>query len=458
MATVPYFLVSPKVVLSLLGLVKERSSREQAAVPATVDATVDVVIPARNEEATISLSLASLENQTFRPRRVVVVDDASEDRTFEIAEDFAALSDLDITVSRRDRPEGKTPGVKEVAYSSDADGIFVLDADTVLMSDNYLQTMVTTLFERRSVASVSGMILPLRDRDRRRYATTEPMRRFLHARPGTPFLHDRTLAHRLLRGITNIYREVLYYFTQNVVYRGEIDLFGTIMNTVGCGVLYRREYLVTVMDEAESQAGDDLTESEDIFFGFSFVDRGFRNIQNLSVLLRSEEPEAQNVPEQVVHWSSAWFQSAYYFPELVASPFKALRRWWLHFMGAHPTEERRVHPDAWRQPFGRDHARREGRPAGWMVLLALFEKVSFPLVLVALALMGRWDILVWTFTLETALMVVLVAAFGQPPRLHYVGMTLVVTPLRYGTILFDVVTVSRFLLDLLKPGRKHWRK
>jgi hypothetical protein len=72
--------------------------------------------------------------------------------------------------------------------------------------------------------------------------------------------------------------------------------------------------------------------------------------------------------------------------------------------------------------------------------------------------LGWWDVIVITLALETLLMAVLLAIFGGTQKLQYAGMTLAVTPLRYGTLLFDAVTVSRFLLDVLKPGKKHWRK
>ncbi len=48
-----------------------------------------IVIPAHNEEAFISLTLESLISQTVLPKKVVVVNDNSTDKTAEIVLAFA---------------------------------------------------------------------------------------------------------------------------------------------------------------------------------------------------------------------------------------------------------------------------------------------------------------------------------------------------------------------------------
>jgi 4,4'-diaponeurosporenoate glycosyltransferase len=44
-----------------------------------------IIIPARNEEATLPRLLKSIADQDFRPQQVIVVDDDSTDRTAELA-------------------------------------------------------------------------------------------------------------------------------------------------------------------------------------------------------------------------------------------------------------------------------------------------------------------------------------------------------------------------------------
>src|ERR1700744_5386322 len=55
-----------------------------------------VLIPARNAEQTLAETLESLVNQTFRDFDVVLVDDASTDRTAEIAQSFQSRLEIRI--------------------------------------------------------------------------------------------------------------------------------------------------------------------------------------------------------------------------------------------------------------------------------------------------------------------------------------------------------------------------
>jgi hypothetical protein len=129
------------------------------------------------------------------------------------------------------------------------------------------------------------------------------------------------------RGVTNMYREVLYVYLQRFVYRGQMAFFGTTTNPVGCAVAYRRKYVLALFDYIGPILGDDLTNSEDIFIGFSMLNEGYRNIQLSDVHARTVEPEIQKLPRQVYLWSSSFLQSCYYFDPLVRSPFKMITRW-----------------------------------------------------------------------------------------------------------------------------------
>jgi hypothetical protein len=111
------------------------------------------------------------------------------------------------------------------------------------------------------------------------------------------------------RGVTNLYREVLYLFLQRFVYRGQMVFFGTITNPVGCAVAYRRKYVERLFDHFGPTLGDDLTNSEDIFIGMGMLDEGYRNIQLTDVYARTVEPLCYRLPRQVYLWSSSFLQS-----------------------------------------------------------------------------------------------------------------------------------------------------
>ena len=241
MATLPYFVLGPSTILSTLGLV--RGADPTIATPAEDwrKATVDVIIPTLNEEATIALVLASLARQTVRPRRIVLVDDGSSDKTVELAVAFCARQSLNITAIRRHKPIGKTPTIKRQALELDSDVEFILDGDTVLESPNYIERAVQELYQAVGIASACGTILPLGKRHRAewmRAVDSEGLPASPASDASSPiggWLGD------LARGITNLYREVLYLFLQRFVYHGQMVFFGTTCNPVGCAVAYRSE-------------------------------------------------------------------------------------------------------------------------------------------------------------------------------------------------------------------------
>src|SRR6185503_19517746 len=83
-------------------------------------ATLDVVIPAKNEESSIALCLASLFDQDFRIRTVTVIDDASTDQTAQVVRRYMELSGRQLELVIRQQSQGKTPGVREQCEGSNA--------------------------------------------------------------------------------------------------------------------------------------------------------------------------------------------------------------------------------------------------------------------------------------------------------------------------------------------------
>ena len=459
MATGPYFVISPNAVLSLIGLI--RGPDKTVATPAEDwrQATVDVVIPALNEEANIAFCLASLARQTVRPRRIFLIDDGSRDQTLEYARTFCETNGIDLVGIRRQRPIGKTPTIKRQARELDSDVEFILDGDTILESENYIERLVQELYKGKGIASACGVILPLRDKDREQLLELPSLRAFMDRMPAARVNHKEGWLHRLDRAITNLYRSVLYLFLQRFVYKGAMVFFGTIANPVGCAVAYRRKYVKDLFDHYEPILGDDLTNSEDIFIGFAMLNEGYRNIQLTDVYARSQEPESHRLPGQVYLWSSSFLQSCYYFDGLVRSPFKAIKRT-LHRRRVRRSgvEEKRKIGEPYRQPFGRQHTRRFGRPVGWMLLMSAIEKVGFPTALVIMILLQMWEPLAVTVIAETVLSLLVLTIVAEGKRLEYFAKGLLVTPIRYSSLFYDLVTMGRFASDLWLRRDRRWRK
>lgn len=464
MATTPYFVLSPSAVLSIIGMLRGPDKTEPTPPEDWHDAVVDVVIPSLDEQANVVLALDSVHRQTKKPRNVILVDDGSSDRTVEYARAFAEQYDMPLTVINRRHPIGKTPTIKRQSREYDADVEFILDADTFLDSDNYIARTVEELYKGAGIASACGVILPTREKDRRRRIEDPEIRRFLEAHEEID-LHQPQGGwwHRLNRNLTVLYRQQLYTFLQRFVYVGQMEFFGSITNPVGCAVAYRRKYIKDLFDKYEPVLGDDLTNSEDIFIGFALMNEGYRNVQLQDVTAHTLEPEMRNLPRQIYMWSSSFLQSCYYFDGLLGSPFKLLRRMRHRYREKHDPEMRKVAArrkirEAYRQPFGVAHTERQGRPAGWIPFLAAFEKIAFPTALLIMILLQLWEPLIVTLIAEMAIAVGILTFISKGRRFKAFIQGILMTPIRYASLLYDLITIGRFAGDLWITGDRKWRK
>jgi hypothetical protein len=134
--TAPQLLILAGLVLGFVLLAAVRTPRATGS-----SAVVSVVIPARNEEATLPDLLASLAAQSLVPAEIVVVDDGSTDTTAEVA--CAGGARL---VHAPPLPEGwvgKSWACHIGSLQTTGDVIVFLDADTVVAGDG-LERIVST--------------------------------------------------------------------------------------------------------------------------------------------------------------------------------------------------------------------------------------------------------------------------------------------------------------------------
>ena len=101
--------------------------------------TLSVVIPTKNEEAYLPRLLEAIDRQTKKPEMVVVADAGSTDQTVEIARSNGAR-----VVEGGLPGVGRNRGAAEVATEL----IFFLDADAILLGDDFFEHAVDE-FEQR---------------------------------------------------------------------------------------------------------------------------------------------------------------------------------------------------------------------------------------------------------------------------------------------------------------------
>ncbi|MDH4291895.1 MAG: glycosyltransferase family 2 protein, partial [Dehalococcoidia bacterium] len=113
--------------------------------------SVSIIIPARNEEKSLPLLLASLRDQDFVPAEIITVVSQSEDRTWEIAEQAGVR-----TIESEPVPEGwvgKSWACYQGAIVAKGEILIFLDSDTFLEEDG-LEKIVTTCMENDGVISI----------------------------------------------------------------------------------------------------------------------------------------------------------------------------------------------------------------------------------------------------------------------------------------------------------------
>jgi hopene-associated glycosyltransferase HpnB len=140
-----------------------RTELERGAgeVPAAREPLVSVVIPARDEEATIGAALGSHFESAWPSREVILVDDGSHDRTEAVAREAAAGAPCRFEIVRPgDVPEGWVGKVRAMdAGVREARGRYILftDADIVFSPD--LMTNLVRESETHGLGLNSRMVL-----------------------------------------------------------------------------------------------------------------------------------------------------------------------------------------------------------------------------------------------------------------------------------------------------------
>lgn len=110
-----------------------------------------ILIPAYNEEQSISSCLNSLISVPYTDKEIIVVDDASTDRTIQTVERFLEKG---VILVRREKNGGRAAALNSGLQMATGDIVITTDADTVVPSD-WLQRF-KSYFEQQGVVAVGG--------------------------------------------------------------------------------------------------------------------------------------------------------------------------------------------------------------------------------------------------------------------------------------------------------------
>jgi chlorobactene glucosyltransferase len=117
---------------------------------------VSVLVPARDEEENIGRCLDSLINQTYRDYEIIVYDDMSGDKTWEIISKYAAQNPKVKAEKGIELPEGwygKPHAMQELAKHASGEYFLFTDADTVHGPQSISWAVTNALAHRADVLS-----------------------------------------------------------------------------------------------------------------------------------------------------------------------------------------------------------------------------------------------------------------------------------------------------------------
>jgi cellulose synthase/poly-beta-1,6-N-acetylglucosamine synthase-like glycosyltransferase len=116
---------------------------------------LSIIVPAHNEEATIEKTIQSLLEADYPNKEIIIVDDGSTDRTYELALPYASKGLIKLL--KREKASGKKAiPVNYGLLFAKGDVVLVVDADT-LIERNALRRMIRPLSDPH-VGAVSGNV------------------------------------------------------------------------------------------------------------------------------------------------------------------------------------------------------------------------------------------------------------------------------------------------------------
>jgi glycosyltransferase involved in cell wall biosynthesis len=143
--------------LAIIGFNKLRSAPN--IIYSQNDHFISIVISARNEENTIEECIYEIEKQNFPKNKfeLILIDDCSDDRTYELAKLILEKSSLSYQIIKQEIHQGKKQNLALAIKKAKGEIIITSDADVIYRHPNWLQTISTHFNDK----SINLLIMPV---------------------------------------------------------------------------------------------------------------------------------------------------------------------------------------------------------------------------------------------------------------------------------------------------------
>jgi cellulose synthase/poly-beta-1,6-N-acetylglucosamine synthase-like glycosyltransferase len=151
-----YFPLFGLLIVNPLGTREKNRTREDSFVQKSP--RVSVVLAARNEEPTLGAAIHSLLDQDYPNLEIIVVDDSSDDRTYEIANRFARRGLIRLIRNTANRGRSGRPSASNLGMRL-ANGEFIVSVDADCTFDRNLIRHLIAPFSDPRVGLVAGNVV-----------------------------------------------------------------------------------------------------------------------------------------------------------------------------------------------------------------------------------------------------------------------------------------------------------
>lgn len=154
------FIVTFKVIMLLLCSIIHYNMKDRKE---ESDVFFSVLVPCYNEELTLTNCIESLINQTYKKFEIIIIDDGSKDKTFDIANQLKSnYSNINIEVFKKENG-GKASALNFGIEKAKGDIIVSLDADSIFL-ENTLSQISQAFLDKNLVAVCGNVKISNRDK------------------------------------------------------------------------------------------------------------------------------------------------------------------------------------------------------------------------------------------------------------------------------------------------------